>query len=120
MSHTKHSHTPGPWDNMADGSSVKAFNSGVTVCETECGSQVASYEERQANARLIAAAPELLEALERQTKIADIFLTALSAYDGGVAKGVDAMRQAGFDAPLEEYKKAKAAIARARGEKEGA
>ena len=53
-------HTPGPWDNMADGTSVKAFNSGVTICETECGSQVASYYERQANARLIAAAPELL------------------------------------------------------------
>lgn len=62
---TNAQHTPGPWDNMADGTNVKAFNSGVAIAQLEnipCG--VSSYKERQANAKLIAAAPELLEALK--------------------------------------------------------
>ena len=51
--------------------------------------------ERKANARLIAAAPDLLEALERS-------LNWLASYPGGGAIGV--------------YDQARAAIAKARGE----
>lgn len=55
-------HTPGPW-----------LLTGFTVCDTTHHQRIASLwpvlagplrEEAEANARLIAAAPELLEALE--------------------------------------------------------
>ena len=68
MTMTNTKHTPLPWDCMADGSAIKALNSGSNICETECGSQVASYFERQANAEFITRACnshyELLDALE--------------------------------------------------------
>ena len=60
-------HTPGPWrinldcetmiSNCLDGAEA------ADICEVSEWSQV-FWEERNANARLIAAAPELLEALE--------------------------------------------------------
>ena len=50
-------HTPGPWTISPTGLAVYA---GPAVIEfTGCD----SYEQRHANARLIAAAPDLLEAL---------------------------------------------------------
>jgi hypothetical protein len=53
-------HTPGPWrserGNGDYGRNVTADNGRRIVCETICA-------EHEANARLIAAAPELLEAL---------------------------------------------------------
>jgi hypothetical protein len=54
------SHTPGPWsaDKWAPGYSVSAPDSHHTICNlTDCNNA-------EANARLIAAAPELLEALK--------------------------------------------------------
>lgn len=68
MSESKH--TPGPWvvDESTDGRSK-----GFIRHQTEEGHSVAicrvtgtywSHEQREANRRLIAAAPELLEALE--------------------------------------------------------
>lgn len=53
-------HTPGPWKVVTFGMVVESAD-GVRVCETHA-------TDREANARLIAAAPELLEALESVTR----------------------------------------------------
>jgi hypothetical protein len=66
MSNTRH--TPGPWEvyTWADKTEVGVSpcdmsRSDIADCNTDCTD--ISYEEKLANARLIAAAPELLEAL---------------------------------------------------------
>jgi len=64
-------HTPGPWviahkSNIRDGA-IWAANECVYVAQVynvERQTDASRADERQANARLIAAAPELLEALE--------------------------------------------------------
>ncbi|MNJ10723.1 hypothetical protein D3C77_48850 [compost metagenome] len=62
-------HTPGPWtfERLRAGS-IWAIQAGAT-CVAEivrwATTDPAALAEREANARLIAAAPELLEALER-------------------------------------------------------
>ena len=59
-------HTPGPWKINPRASMVVESESGRTIAS--CGAYTSNTEntepENQANARLIAAAPELLEALE--------------------------------------------------------
>lgn len=56
-------HTPGPWKVMAYGQSVMdSRNEFIASCVPEPRSAVGAAEA-DANARLIAAAPELLEAL---------------------------------------------------------
>lgn len=55
------SHTPGPW-NVIDGA-VFIANAVIVQHAAEFGEHVPT-EERDANARLIAAAPELLEACQ--------------------------------------------------------
>lgn len=69
-------HTPGPWEYI-DGSKTASMQFGPVCVIRGSGKQIASFswqspsvnfpskDESQANARLIAAAPELLEALER-------------------------------------------------------
>lgn len=52
-------HTPGPWKNKTFGE-VKAKDDAFTVAQCMMG----NLGEREANANLIAAAPELLEALK--------------------------------------------------------
>jgi len=89
MSDTKPKHTPGPWKAHAEGGTVFG----------ELGLLIASTPDRNAeNARLIAAAPELLEALE--------CLLSLGASEH-FGKWDD----------WEEVKAAKAAIAKAQGER---
>ena len=64
-------HTPGPWIvtaiNAADGSNIFAgkvrIGHTVSVPEKGSGLPIVSPDEAHANARLIAAAPELLETL---------------------------------------------------------
>jgi len=62
-------HTPGPW--IADGNFVYALNEqqvnrfSLSLCKGYSDIGRTSTEELAANARLIAAAPELLEVLER-------------------------------------------------------
>lgn len=60
-------HTPGPWSVSEewDGTSIKAGQFHVTHTIQSCGfhSEEEDKAVTQANARLIAAAPELLEAL---------------------------------------------------------
>jgi hypothetical protein len=59
------SHTPGPWS--AVGAFIENRNTGTAVCKTMCRFNNEGHfpveVEADANARLIAAAPELAEAL---------------------------------------------------------
>lgn len=88
-------HTPGPWHVTAMHKGIRPSfhspgeNGGVAICE-----MYSSGRDVVANARLIAAAPDLLEALEGM----------VSDFDGCYADGEPAMI------------KARAAIAKARGE----
>lgn len=73
-------HTHGPWEVEShyspDGSDLVILHDQCTViadCRNQCG--VRDCDEAEANARLIAAAPDLLEALERirRTSVAETF-----------------------------------------------
>lgn len=87
------SHTPGPWHSLALGTHVRAADhSGIAKLATRNG----NADEQAANARLIAAAPDMLEALreawdqfEQMEKMFrdDLeFMGALSAVRAAVAK----------------------------------
>ena len=58
-----HGHTPGEWETSRD--AVPEGHVQITVYAVETGERVATVFQRAANARLIAAAPELLWAVER-------------------------------------------------------
>ena len=63
MTHSKH--TPGPWYNSDLRKGRMVFAKTDTRLVADCSDiSVRTEGEEQANARLIAAAPELLEALE--------------------------------------------------------
>lgn len=58
-------HTPGPW-TFRNGRSVHSAEKSIALCQTGLARKsVPSPDECMANARLIAAAPELLEELKR-------------------------------------------------------
>ncbi len=69
----KTKHTPGPWRTKREGFStvyVEARIDGGLIQEVAaCGPTEAGLEQQEANARLIAAAPELLEALRGIMKL---------------------------------------------------
>lgn len=79
MKHAKQKHTPGPW--YIEGTSVFTKQNAFYVAETghPNRSYVKGPAECEANARLIAAAPELLEVLEMLEKIKDEKLSTDSA-----------------------------------------
>jgi len=87
----KTKHTPGPW-YYSGGDSLAIFHPTeigtrlAVVDQTFSGSgwQVTANDEWEANAKLIAAAPELLDALEN-------LLVSLNSYD---EKDLDAINQA--------------------------
>lgn len=61
----KPAHTPGPWEVVGSRiCTVANDNERITLAKTEPGGAFAMSEQQDANARLIAAAPELLEALK--------------------------------------------------------
>lgn len=63
----KTEHTPGPWAYAGNGNiTTQAAHYGFTVAsvDTFTGRSCCPDEERRANARLIAAAPDMLAALE--------------------------------------------------------
>ncbi len=70
MQHTKQQHTPGPWSVQKSrfGLSVIKENhwrgGNRPICESIDYKEVLNPDEDRANAHLIAAAPEMLEALE--------------------------------------------------------
>ena len=55
-------HTPGPWRN--EGATVKAISHGICFKITRADANNYTTEGNEANARLIAAAPDLLAALQ--------------------------------------------------------
>lgn len=55
-------HTPGPWETSRD--AVPAGHVQITVYAAADGQRVATAFREEANARLIAAAPDLLAAME--------------------------------------------------------
>lgn len=63
-------HTPGPW-HIASGGAVIGRECAVAVVNTYTALQKLTDAEREANACLIAAAPELLAALEWIIEAAD-------------------------------------------------
>jgi hypothetical protein len=91
-------HFPGPWSVYADGSgaTVKAIDHGKALIVARVASKKFTAEGNQANARLIAAAPDLLAAL--RVALAD--LQAFSddndgAYGKSIEIGLDALAKAG-------------------------
>lgn len=69
-------HTPGPWEfSMAqigrrtDCPTVTCMRDGLPYCVADCDHDIDSQSENEANARLIATAPELLSTVDwlRQT-----------------------------------------------------
>lgn len=69
-------HTPGPWSYWSGYNPFDKIEAQVTAEDGDI--VIASYnhliEEGEANARLMAAAPDLLEALEALERIKDIWL----------------------------------------------
>ena len=93
------SHTPGPWTLVFDVDGPPGFIWGKTTCVCDFGKDVPKPED----ARLLAAAPELLEVIRE----------AVDSAEREMAKGRKA--SPGLATWLE---KARAALAKARGEVE--
>ena len=95
----KTKHTPGPWRTKREGFStvyVEARIDGGLIQEVAaCGPTEAGRDQQEANARLIAAAPELLEALRGIMKLDEDLCS---------------------EGSIEALDKARAAIAKATGE----
>lgn len=99
----KAAHTPGPW--KIDRGHASGFARGISAATRNIvnfnGLASPTAEESQANANLIAAAPELLEALAEFVRIEDEDATGLLA-------------ECGSDVVL-AIEKARAALSKARG-----
>jgi hypothetical protein len=96
-------HTPGPWKSVHDPHYpgmmvVEGPEMPITIITSAIGVDFKSYVRRVANAHLIAAAPDLLAALEACESAMQSCMADFNQYD-----------QAAYDA-------ARAAIARAKGE----
>ena len=91
-------HTPGPWvvESLVDGFDIHAPEPGCFVATTSDPEMIWGAVTRKGDAHLIAAAPELLEALEE----------LLACTEG----------QAIYNFMEPQKKKARAAIAKAKGE----
>ncbi len=83
----KAKHTPGPWFTLREGFSaiyVEARIEGGMLQEVAvCGPTEAGTSQQEANAALIAAAPDLLEALRKYELPIDINNIALSCIEFG-------------------------------------
>ncbi len=80
-------HTPGPWFEHREGFStvyVEARIGGGMIQEVAaCGPTAAGQEQQAANARLISAAPELLEALQdlkREIILSDVDMAYIARH----------------------------------------
>ncbi len=103
-------HTPGPWE--LNDLSVESASEGkwIACADSRMGNDL--FED-QANARLIAAAPELLEALEALVSKLKLILPAI---DGALV--MESIHGRPYTGPnlADELKQAEAAIAKAKGE----
>lgn len=79
-------HTPGPW-SVGNGSRVTGFTVKIATDELLVGGRGLTSE---ANARLIAAAPELLEALQRLVDVVDPESTGWNEAVAAIAKATGA------------------------------
>ena len=103
-------HTPGPW--QAHGTKIKhLLDSGLTenIADVRGGRFGEVNDTAHANARLIAAAPDLLEELRGIVQFFDLYVTTLPDRNGREMLGID------FD-----IESACAAIAKATGQDEAA
>lgn len=72
-------HTPGPWVvDRTDGGHVKVYGPGCAICLVD--------RKNTANASLIAAAPDLLDALERCRRYGDLAPELAAIVDTAIAK----------------------------------
>jgi hypothetical protein len=98
-------HTPGPWSiHPRSATSVMAEGMGIASCAGHSDNKkdpVALCLEQEANARLIAAAPDMLEALEFSAYVIERLENDLKKFRPGTYSGSN---------------KARAAIAKAKGE----
>ena len=71
---SKQNHTPGPWEHTGPGDIVGKEDNGYGLGYVDvCSVYLRTVRGRtNANARLIAAAPELLDALQAMTEIAEM------------------------------------------------
>ena len=87
-------HTPGPWAVNPVGAVVDSFRATgeiVPVCALLWPTDVRSEDETEANARLIAAAPDLLAALKALVDVIDLHyprdhFTVLTSARAAIAK----------------------------------
>ena len=98
-------HTPGPWEfsylNDTERPGIEADRFSVVIfgvrAEDDCGIHGRTEKEEIANARLIAAAPELLEALERlrdaEKAPRSEWIAALANADSAIAKAKGAIHE---------------------------
>ena len=101
-------HTPGPWvvESLVDGYDIHAPQAGCFIATTSDPEMVWGAVTRKDDARLVAAAPELLEALEYYAeKVAD-----LNRYGVMIETSLRELE-------LDLGSKAEAAIAKAKGER---
>jgi hypothetical protein len=101
----KAKHTPGPWHHIGDGMvyAEPSFDDVEArfICDTDTGQLARVSDEDKANAQLIAAAPDLLEAL-----------ILLLNVEKAALIGAEAPGLKGLDVPY-HFEAARAAIARA-------
>lgn len=96
------SHTPGPWSAKDGYVWSNPIGSNLVACCNKLGKQ----ELANANARLIAAAPDMYEALIEMTNLVDWFLEAYQ----------DEISLHGKEETQTKVQKARVAIAKARGQ----
>ena len=92
---TKHSYTSGPWKVSSDGTWVVGDETGNTGFLQEVATVFNHHERGEANARLIAAAPDLLAALvailpvfdnDGASVYAKVYADVISAAELAIAK----------------------------------
>jgi len=77
------SHTPGPWTVESDGTTLVMDGQIVATAIAPDGARI---DEQRANARLIAAAPDLLVALQAVLRVADRATVEFDAARAAIAK----------------------------------
>ena len=89
----EHKHTPGPWESMPVDAGIHRF--GIICANDPLGTSAndiaavwlrGGQQKTEANARLIAAAPDLLEALQAVVRVADRSTVEFDAARAAIAK----------------------------------
>jgi len=101
-------HTQAPWKVQQNSKSFDVMTADGRHCICSNFGCYATQEEKEANAQLIASAPELLEALEASLKLNELHFSIAEKFTPEFCDG---------NSPLEKaIKSAKEAIAKARGQ----